>query len=52
MSGKSNYAVIARYERQFWPDAEAAAGDLSLAADVKRVTLGILAAKSADDAEG
>lgn len=47
----SDYAVMARYDLQFWPDEETAAGALSLAADVKQIILAILAAESPDDSE-
>ncbi len=45
----SDYAVMARYDLQFWPDEETAAGALSLAADVKRITLALLATKNPDN---
>lgn len=47
----SDYAVMARYDLQFWPDEETAGGALSLAADVKQIILAILAAESPDDSE-
>ncbi len=47
----SDYAVMARYDLQFWPDAETATGALSLAADVRRITLAMLAAESPYDSE-
>lgn len=47
----SDYAVMARYDLQFWPDEETAAGALSLAADVKQIILAILAAEGPDDSK-
>ena len=47
----SDYAVMACYDLQFWPDEETAAGALSLAADVKQIILAILAAEGPDDSK-
>lgn len=38
----SDYAVMARYDLQFWPDEETAAEALALAVEVKRVVLAAL----------
>jgi HEPN domain-containing protein len=38
----SDYAVMARYDLQFWPDEGTAVGALALAADVKRLVLAAL----------
>ena len=40
----SDYAVMARYDLQFWPDEETAAEALALAVEVKRLVLQALAA--------
>jgi HEPN domain-containing protein len=40
----SDYAVMARYDLQFWPDEETAAEALALAVEVKRLVLEALAA--------
>jgi len=38
----SDYAVMARYDLQFWPDEDTAAEALALAVEVKRVVLAAL----------
>jgi HEPN domain-containing protein len=42
----SDYAVMARYDLQFWPDEETAKEALALAVEVKRIVLEALATDS------
>ncbi len=45
----SDYAVMARYDLQFWPDEETATGAMTLATTVKGLVATALASGSADE---
>jgi HEPN domain-containing protein len=44
----SDYAVMARYDLQFWPDEETAVEAVALAVEVKRIVLAAVAAAPDD----
>jgi HEPN domain-containing protein len=47
----SNYAVMALYDLQFWPNQETATEALTLAIEVKRLIVTVLSSEASDDSE-
>jgi len=48
----SDYAVMARYDLQFWPDEQTAADALALAQNVRRIVYELITAVSPTSEEG